>query len=105
MSFIMLEKGIFWTMERAALQPRLLICLYGLGTNAGLKRMNAEEHGVDKPAFYCPRVGEAGPMRRLDDAFRCSSEIPMPASARAFKSASVNSSAQYSDSFIAFPPR
>jgi hypothetical protein len=39
------------TMERAALQPRLLLCLYGLGTNAGLKRMNAEEHG---PAILPP---------------------------------------------------
>ena len=34
------------TMDRVALQPRLLLCLYGLGTNAGLKRMNAEEHGA-----------------------------------------------------------
>jgi hypothetical protein len=33
---------------------------------------------MDKPAFYCPRVAEAGPLRRLqDDAYRCSSEIPM----------------------------
>ena len=27
------------TLDRAVLQPRLLLCLHGLGTNAGLKRM------------------------------------------------------------------
>jgi Tn3 transposase DDE domain-containing protein len=44
------------TMERAALQPRLLLCLYGLGTNAGLKRMNAEEHGASyKDLLYVRR--------------------------------------------------
>jgi len=29
------------TMDRAVLQPRLLLCLHGIGTNAGLQRMNA----------------------------------------------------------------
>jgi hypothetical protein len=44
------------TMERAALQPRLLLCLYGLGTNAGLKRMNAEKHGASyKDLLYVRR--------------------------------------------------
>jgi hypothetical protein len=44
------------TMDRVALQPRLLLCLYGLGTNAGLKRMNAEEHGASyKDLLYVRR--------------------------------------------------
>ena len=30
-------------LERAVLQPRLLLCLYGLGTDTGLKRMSAGE--------------------------------------------------------------
>ncbi len=29
------------TLDRATLRPRLLLCLHGLGTNAGLKRMDA----------------------------------------------------------------
>ena len=29
------------TLDRAVLQPRLLLCLHGIGTNAGLQRMNA----------------------------------------------------------------
>src|SRR3954462_15130024 len=33
------------TLDRAALRPRLLLCLHGLGTNAGLKRMGASRHG------------------------------------------------------------
>lgn len=32
------------SLERAQLQPRLLLCFYGLGTNTGLKRMSAGEH-------------------------------------------------------------
>ena len=31
----------FESMDRATLQQRLLLCLYGLGTNTGLKRMSA----------------------------------------------------------------
>ncbi|MDC9616135.1 Tn3 family transposase [Xenorhabdus khoisanae] len=27
------------SMDRSVLQPRLLLCLHGLGTNAGLQRM------------------------------------------------------------------
>jgi len=34
------------SLERSVLQPRLLRCLYGLGTNTGLKRLSAGELGV-----------------------------------------------------------
>ena len=34
------------TLDREVLRPRLLLCLNGLGTNAGLKRMNAVQHGA-----------------------------------------------------------
>ena len=33
-------------LERSVLQPRLLLCLHGLGTNAGLQRMASLESGV-----------------------------------------------------------
>jgi TnpA family transposase len=33
------------TMDRATLRRRLLLCLYALGTNAGLKRITAGDHG------------------------------------------------------------
>ena len=33
-------------LDRAVLQPRLLLVLHGLGTNAGLQRMNAAHHGA-----------------------------------------------------------
>ena len=33
------------TLDRAALRPRLLLCLNGLGTNAGLRRMDASREG------------------------------------------------------------
>jgi TnpA family transposase len=32
-------------LERPVLQKRLLLCLYALGTNSGLKRMSAGDHG------------------------------------------------------------
>lgn len=32
-------------LDRATLQKRLLLCLYGLGTNTGLKRVSAGNHG------------------------------------------------------------
>ena len=32
-------------LDRAAIQRRLLLCLYGLGTNTGLKRMSGDEQG------------------------------------------------------------
>ena len=34
------------TLDRVVLQPRLLLCLHGIGTNAGLQRMAALESGV-----------------------------------------------------------
>src|ERR1019366_3377581 len=34
------------TLDREILRPRLLLCLNGLGTNAGLKRMHAAQHGA-----------------------------------------------------------
>lgn len=34
------------TLERTVLQPRLLLCLHGLGTNAGLTRMAGRHGGV-----------------------------------------------------------
>jgi TnpA family transposase len=34
------------TLDRAVLQPRLLLCLHGLGTNAGLQRMAGLESGL-----------------------------------------------------------
>jgi TnpA family transposase len=32
-------------LDRATIQKRLLLCLYGLGTNIGLKRVSAGDHG------------------------------------------------------------
>jgi len=34
------------TMDRAVLQPRLLLCLHGIGTNAGLQRMAGLDSGT-----------------------------------------------------------
>lgn len=34
------------TLDRTTLQPRLLLCLYGLGTNAGIKRMVSNKHDL-----------------------------------------------------------
>ena len=34
------------TLDRAALRPRLLLCLHGIGTNAGLQRMAGLQAGV-----------------------------------------------------------
>ncbi len=43
-------------LDRAVLRPRLLLCLNGLGTNAGLKRMNAVQHGATyKDLLYVRR--------------------------------------------------
>lgn len=33
-------------MDRSVLRPRLLLCLHGLGTNAGLQRMAGIQSGV-----------------------------------------------------------
>lgn len=43
-------------LDRATLQQRLLLCLHGVGTGAGLKRMSAGEHGVSyKDLLYVRR--------------------------------------------------
>jgi len=34
------------TLDRSVLQPRLLLCLHGLGTNAGLQRMAGHQSGM-----------------------------------------------------------
>ncbi|MFH1602293.1 MAG: Tn3 family transposase [Pseudomonadota bacterium] len=34
------------TMDRSVLQPRLLLCLHGIGTNAGLQRMAGLDSGI-----------------------------------------------------------
>lgn len=36
----------YGTLDRAILQPRLLLCLHGLGTNAGLQRMASTHSGT-----------------------------------------------------------
>ncbi len=44
------------SLERSVLQPRLLLCLYGLGTNTGLKRMSSGELSVSyKDLLYIRR--------------------------------------------------
>ncbi len=44
------------SLERTELQPRLLLSFYGLGTNTGLKRMSAGEHGFTyKDLLYVRR--------------------------------------------------
>jgi TnpA family transposase len=43
------------TLDRRALQMRLLRCLYGLGTNAGLKRMASIDAGVSYPELLYVR--------------------------------------------------
>lgn len=46
----------FESMDRATLQQRLLLCLYGLGTNTGLKRMGPGERGTTyKDLLYVRR--------------------------------------------------
>jgi TnpA family transposase len=45
------------TLDRAALRPRLLLCLNGLGTNTGLRRMDAAREGgpSDRDLVYARR--------------------------------------------------
>jgi TnpA family transposase len=44
------------TLDRSILRPRLLLCLHGLGTNAGLQRMAGLESGMtDKDLAYVRR--------------------------------------------------
>jgi TnpA family transposase len=37
--------GVRETIDRSTLQKRLILCLYGLGTNMGLKRISSGDHG------------------------------------------------------------
>lgn len=44
------------TLDRETIQKRLILCLYGLGTNTGLKRVSAGDHGVSyKDLLYIRR--------------------------------------------------
>ena len=40
------------SLDRAILRPRLLLCLHGIGTNAGLQRMNAAQHGATYKTWF-----------------------------------------------------
>jgi TnpA family transposase len=42
-------------MDKAILQRRLLLCLYGLGTNTGIKSMESRPHDDFKDLFYIRR--------------------------------------------------
>jgi TnpA family transposase len=54
------------TMERSGLQPRLLLCLHGLGTNAGLQRMAGLDSGTTARdlAYVRQRYISVDAMRR-----------------------------------------
>jgi TnpA family transposase len=54
------------TLERAVLQPRLLLCLHGMGTNAGLQRMASLDSGTTAKdlAYVRRRYLNAEAMRR-----------------------------------------
>ena len=58
------------TLDRSVLQPRLLLCLHGIGTNAGLQRMAGLESGVTAKDLayvrrrYISSVGHAAPSNR-----------------------------------------
>jgi TnpA family transposase len=42
-------------IDRREIQRRLLLCLYGLGTNTGLKRMSVGHHGISYPELLYTR--------------------------------------------------
>ncbi len=54
------------TLDRAVLQPRLLLCLHGIGTNAGLQRMAGLDSGTTARdlAYVRRRYISADAMRR-----------------------------------------
>jgi TnpA family transposase len=54
------------TLERSVLQPRLLLCLHGIDTNAGLQRMAGLESGVTAKdlAYVRRRYVSVDPLRR-----------------------------------------
>jgi len=39
-------------LDQALVQKRLLLCLYGLGTNSGIKRISASDHGESYPDLF-----------------------------------------------------
>jgi TnpA family transposase len=43
------------SLDRGTLQKRLLLCLYGLGTNMGLRRASAGDHGESERDLYYTR--------------------------------------------------
>jgi hypothetical protein len=43
------------SLDRAILQKRLLLCLFGLGTNMGLRRASAGDHGESERDLYYTR--------------------------------------------------
>ncbi|MGF1614841.1 MAG: Tn3 family transposase [Gammaproteobacteria bacterium] len=53
-------------MERSILQPRLLLCLHGIGTNAGLQRMASLDSGTTAKdlAYVRRRYLNVDAMRR-----------------------------------------
>jgi hypothetical protein len=58
----LIERGSFhsstaWeNLDQETLQHRLLLCIYGIGTNAGIKRMSAGDNGVTyKDLLYVKR--------------------------------------------------
>ena len=55
-------------LDRAVLRPRLLLCLNGLGTNAGLKRMARlpARRQLQGPALRAPALHQPGPVARSD---------------------------------------
>ena len=54
------------TLDRSVLQPRLLLCLHGIGTNAGLQRMAGRESGMTARdlAYVRRRYVSADALRR-----------------------------------------
>jgi len=48
-------------MDRAVLQPRLLLCLHGIGTNAGLQRMASLDSGTTAKDLSYVRRRYIGP--------------------------------------------
>ena len=61
-------------VDRTEVQRRLLLCLYGLGTNAGMKRLSGGRHGVTYKELlhtrrrYIDKDGLRDAIRRVVDA-------------------------------------
>ncbi len=69
-------------LEREILQKRLLLCLYGLGTNTGLKPISQGDHGqttlmkAKKNAGSC-RVLRQPSISRTNNRFRPASDLQL----------------------------